>query len=213
MIHKVSLVLLVLLTAFTVQAATINFASGDGLNEFNMHNFVIGNNVLINPNPVWATIPGAKWVSFADTGTPGAVSPPNAAIPGAPTASFFEVLPLGTYYLTLNVLADDTAGVYLEDLSNPLGLLLKAPNPLQDGHCAAGQIGCEVGENWMGSSAVNPNGFARLRYEVYQRDGGPYGLNYAGTASTVPEPASMVLLGSSLILIGGFRKWRTRSRN
>ncbi|MCL5774833.1 MAG: hypothetical protein M1333_01310 [Patescibacteria group bacterium] len=210
------LLLIILLGAFAAQADVIGYYSGDGLNEFNLHNLVIGNNVLINPDPVWmAAFPGSHWISYANTGNPGTVSPPNAAIPGAPTASFFEVLPLGTYYLTLNVLADDTAGVYLEDLSNPLGLLLKAPNPLQDGHCAAGQIGCEVGENWMGSSAVNPNGFARVRYEVYQRGGGPYGLDYNGTASTVPEPGSAWLLATGGVLFGIARlpNWLRRRRN
>ncbi len=210
MIYKVSLMLLVLLATFPVQAATIGFASGDGLNEYNLHNLVIGSNVLINPNPVWATIPGAQWVSYADTGTPGTVSPPNATIPGAPTASFFEVLPLGTYYLTLNILADDTASVYLEDSSHPLGLLLKAANPNQDGHCADDPIACEVGENWLGSTAVDPSGFARLRIDAYQRGGGPFGTDYNGTASTVPEPASYALLGGGLIILGGIRKFRGR---
>lgn len=203
----VSLVITLLLLAFGAQGATINFSSGDGVNEQNNTGpgyATIGANVLINPNPAWGTAPGSLWVSYADTGTPGTVSPPNTTI-GTPTAKFFELLPVGTYFVTLNIYADDTAGVYLEDASNLYGLLLKAPNPNQDSACSDAPIGCQPNENWQGSFSVNPNGIARLRIEAYQRGGGPFGVDYAGTASTVPEPGSGLLLAGGALLIGGPR--------
>lgn len=214
-LNKLSaLLLLLLLGTFTAQASTITFGS-DLMNESNVHGSIIGSNFFIVPDPAWAPVlPHGNWISYANTGSgSGAISPPNTTIPGTPTAIFYEWLPLGTYLATLNIFADDTAGVFLEDASNSLGLLLKAPNPLQDGHCAAGQIGCEVNENWIGSFNVNPGGQARIRIEAYQRGGGPFGVMYQGTASTVPEPASYLLLGSSLIILGGVRKWRARKTN
>ncbi len=214
--HKQCVLLLVVLLAASMaaQAGTITFGS-DLTDEYNLHNLVYGSNQFIIPDPAWAPqLPHGSWISYANTGDgAGAISPPNTTIPGPATAVFFEVLPVGTYLASLNIFADDTAGVFLEDASNPYGLLLKAPNPVQDGHCAAGQIGCEVNENWTGSFAVDPSGSSRLRIEAYQRGGGPFGVMYQGTASTVPEPASYLLLGSSLVILGGIRKWRTRSQN
>jgi hypothetical protein len=200
----VSLVITLLLLAFGAQGATIGYSSGDGVNEYNYTGpayATIGLNVLINPNSAWGTAPGSLWVSYADTGTPGTVSPPNTTI-GTPTAIFYETLPVGTYFITLNIFADDTAGVYLEDATNLYGTLLKAPNPNQDSACSDAPIGCQPNENWLGSSVVNPNGTARLRIEAYQRGGGPFGVDYAGTASTVPEPGSALLLGGGILLIG-----------
>lgn len=204
---------MILLAASAAQASIINFGS-DLVNESNVHSSIVGSNFFIIPDPAWAPVlPHGSWISYTNTGSgPGAISPPNTTIPGMPTAIFYEWLPLGTYLATLNIFADDTAGVFLEDASNPLGLLLKAPNPLQDGHCAAGQIGCEVNENWIGSFNVDPSSQARIRIEAYQRGGGPFGVMYEGTASTVPEPASMMLFGGGLLLLGAVRKFGTRSR-
>ena len=216
-LKKVSLVVALLLFAFGVQAATITFGS-DLVNEGNVVNNVIGLNQYIQPNVAWAPVlPHGSWISYANTGMgTGSFSPPNTTIPGTPTAVFYEYFPVGTYLASLNIYADDTAGVFLEDLSNNNpGTLLKAPNPVQDGACAAGDIGCQPNENWQGSFNVNPNGTSRLRIEAYQRGGGPFGVMYEGTASTVPEPGSLWLLATGVGLFGAARlpNWLRRRRN
>lgn len=212
---RISLLIVLLLCGMTAQASIINFGSGDGVNENNN----LGSNVIVTPHSAWG-VPTApySWVSFANTGVgAGSISPANTTVPidntyGSPTAIFTELLPMGTYWVTLNIRADDTAGVWLFDASNLTGLLLKAPNPVQDGACAAGSIGCEPNENWSGAFAVNSNGAARLEFPTYQVGGGPFALSYEGTAA-VPEPATYALFGGGLIILGGIRKFRARSRN
>jgi hypothetical protein len=180
-------------------AVLIPFGS-DTLNEWNNQT---GTNVVINPHPVWAALAPHSWVSYADTGQPGAVSPGNATIPGTPTAIFREYLPVWTVGAQFTVFADDTADVYLFDASNPLGLLLFAANPVQGGACAAGAIGCEVHEGWSsGIVGVNNSGLAWLEFHVYQRGGGPFGLLYGGEATAVPEPGTLSLLGAGLLAFG-----------
>src|SRR5687768_9729477 len=71
----------------TTIAATVTFASGDGVNEGNFNRtltpggpFTPGSNVLITPHPAWEPNhnPGGKWISFGPTD--GSVVPPNHAI-------------------------------------------------------------------------------------------------------------------------------------
>jgi hypothetical protein len=193
------------LFALACSATIIPFGS-DLINEGNS---VTGTNVVINAHPAWGSLPGYSWVSYADTGSPGSVSPPNASIPGTPTAVFYEYLPAMTGSMSVTVFADDTADVYLFDAANPTGLLLKAANPVQDGACAAGPIGCEPKEGWSsGWVPVDPSGPAWLEIHAYQRGGGPFGVLYGGEAQVVPEPGTYLLLGAGLIGMGLLRRMR-----
>lgn len=187
-------------------AATVSFGS-DLENEWNS---VTGANVTIRPHAAWASLEPWQWISYGNTGTgAGAVSPPNSAGPGRPTASFFEALPDKAYFVRLTVFADDTAAVYLFDLDHPAGLLLAPANWRQDGACAAGPIGCQPGEGLLLEFAVNRFGPALLRFDVFQRGRGPFGLLYGGQAETVhtSEAATILLVGVGL----GWLWWRERS--
>ncbi|HYI96930.1 MAG TPA: PEP-CTERM sorting domain-containing protein [Bryobacteraceae bacterium] len=204
--------------------ATVNFASGDSINEGNFNRTLTplapltpGGNVLITPNSAWEPnhASGGKWVSYGQTD--GTVVPPNQFIFNpysiSSTANFLEwfVLDLSSGPVTsatLSVWADDTAAVYMNTT------LLQAPLTVQDGACADGIIGCEPGEgliNFDISSALRP-GLNVLTIAAYQRDGGPFGVLYEGKISTdlsqVPEPATLGLLGAGLTGILYFSRKR-----
>lgn len=188
-------------------AATVSFGS-DLENEWNS---VTGANVTIRPHAAWASLEPWQWISYGNTGVgAGAVSPPNSAGPGRPTASFFEALPDKAYFVRLTVFADDTAAVYLIDLDHPAGLLLAPANWRQDGACAAGPIGCQPGEGLLLEFAVNRFGPTLLRFDVFQRGRGPFGLLYGGQAEVVhtPEAATMLLVAAGL----GWLWWRNRTK-
>lgn len=204
--HVLRLLLLAGAAIASASGAIIPFGS-DLANEWNN---VTGTNVIINMDPVWATLAPYSWISYADTGQPGSVRPPNATIPGTPTAIFREFLPALTAAINVTVFADDTADIYLFDLSNPGGLLLFAANPIQDSHCAAGPIGCQVGEGWTsGYLPVNAMGPAYLEIRAYQRGGGPFGVLYGGQAYLVPEPGTLLLFGAGLLSLGLLQRFRS----
>lgn len=191
----------------TLSAATVSFGS-DLENEWNS---VTGANVAVRPHAAWASLEPWPWISYANTGVgAGAVSPPNSASPGHPTASFFEALPEAAYFARLTVFADDTAAVYLFDLDHPAGVLLAPANWRQDGACAAGFIGCQPGEGLLLEFAVNRFGPALLRFDVFQRGRGPFGLLYGGQAEVVhtSEAATMLLVAAGLAWLW----WRNRTK-
>lgn len=207
---RVGLLSAVLFTglAAPLPGASISFGS-DLLNEWNN---ITATNVAIQPHWVWASLPPYHWISYANTGYgPGAVSVPNAVSASSPTAIFYEQLPAGTSWVQLRVFADDTAAVYLIDLDHPGGLLLAPPNWVQDAYCASGPIGCEPGEGLLLQFPVNSLGTALLRFDVYQRHGGPFGLLYAGEArlAHTPEAGSLILVASGL----GWIFWRRSRRS
>lgn len=191
----------------TLPAATVSFGS-DLENEWNR---VTGANVGIQPHTAWASLAPWQWISYANTGAgPGAVSPPNTNANKGATASFFELLPHTAYFVRLTVFADDTAAVYLFDLDHPAGLLLAPANWRQDGACAAGFIGCEPGEGLLLEFAVNRFGPALLRFDVFQRGRGPFGLLYGGQAEAVhtSEAATLVTVAAGLAWLW----WRNRKK-
>jgi len=198
------LLLLTLIACGLSWGTVISFGS-DLLSEGNS---ITPSNVAINPHPAWASLPPYQWISYAATGQPGTVSPPNTNL-SSPTAVFYEFLPLGTSAVNFTVFADDTAAVYLIDGANPGGLLLQAGNPNQDAACAAGPIGCQPNEGWTsGWIPVNPSSAAILRFDVYQRGGGPFGLLYGGQADVVPEPATYALVAAGLLSLFALRRRR-----
>lgn len=199
--------LILAVVALPAMASLITFGS-DLLSEGN--NLTLSN-VFITPHSVWAIPPpGVGWISYANTGMgPGSFSPPNVPIPGPPTAVFWESLwlPYGNNTWTGTFFADDTAGVTLFNSLYPGGLLLKAPNPVQDSYCAAGPIACEATEGWTGNlNGLLVQGANTFSMDTYQRAGGPFGVMYYGSIESTPEPAVLGLTGLGLFVVGLVRR-------
>jgi len=141
------------LFAFTLvlsaSATTIDFQSGDGSGEWVVvpPSITQQPTVVITPHPAWDTMVDGKWVSFDQTGYNGSVVS-NTTDVNSPTAVFYEefYLPYAINSGSATFGADDTMAVYIFNVLNPTGALLKAANWVQDGACADGPIACEPGE-------------------------------------------------------------------
>jgi hypothetical protein len=198
--------------AFTAGATTITFASGDGVGESNS---VTGVNVLINVHPAWEPNGVGKWVSYADTGSPGTVSVPNTSL-SVPTALFYEDfnLGIGPHTATFTVWADDTAAVSINGLT-----LSPAPNPGVGTNCASGPIGCTPANGFtfhLTDASGLQTGENTITIAAYQRNNGPFGVLYEGSATdqvihletATPEPASIGLLGGAFTALALWRRRR-----
>jgi hypothetical protein len=193
----------------TAVASTVYFVSGDGLGESNS---LTGANVLIGVNSAWQPNGIGKWISYADTGTPGTVSPPNTDL-NAPTTLFYEKFELGegTHTAHFEVWADDTASVSINGFN-----LAPPANPVLGDTCADAPIGCTA-KNGFDFQITDADGLRSgentLTIAAYQRGGGPFGVLYQGEATSqsanqIPEPDSTVPLGVTLTGTGLW--WRRR---
>jgi hypothetical protein len=194
-------------------------AGGDGVGNLSCVSGLVAcagpiANITSPPVPPWqANNPGgsnAVWVSFDSShGTVG----PNVESPDVTDASrtvtFNYTFTLDTpALLSLSVWADDTAHISLDHVH------LYNGNGVQDGACAAGPLGCEPGEQFSIVNLALGVGAHEIDFEVFQRVvidgvGTPFGLMFAGELTPVPEPATILLLGSALTAAGmaSRRRW------
>jgi hypothetical protein len=148
----------------------------------------------ISSNPAWAApLSGSSWISYANTGNPS--TPGFIVVPNGTDVTFTQIFDLtGTITgASLDVLADDTASVWLN------GMELASAN-LGGSYptCSSLPIGCLTGTMGIFTFAdLQPylvDGENTLSFDVYQEAGSSYGLDYAGTITTTPEPATLMLL-------------------
>ena len=143
------------------------------------------------PIPPWAPETTGDWITST-----------NGAVALGTTVAFSKIIDFGAgSTLTLKVWADDTASVTLTGGINFLNPG-SAPNLVLDAACAAGVLGCEANE--FGSFSTGTlSGLQTLTVTVHQLvNNTPFGTLVEGDLTAVPEPATILLLGSALAAAG-----------
>lgn len=148
------------------------------------------------PSP-WATPTTGTWISSVDSGTPG-----DETVLLNTQVQFSKAVDFGVgALLTLQVWADDTAQVLIDGVALALLNPGSAPNNTLDNACAAGVLGCEDLE--FGQFSHFASGVHDLQIVVTQLvDITPFGTLAEGDLAPVPEPATILLLGSALAAAG-----------
>jgi hypothetical protein len=186
------------------------YAYNNGLTNYTAPvNPLIGTQYLpITSNSVWSfPVGNSSWVSYDQT------SPESNPFVNTPNGNYFftSTFDIGATSTpgdasgSLEVLADDTVAVFLN------GQLLNIPTGSTYSHCSDGGPTC-TGSGTLIYLPSNDfvSGVNTLTFQVVQANAVDFGVDYAGTVSTVPEPSSLFLLGTGLIGSAGalLRKMR-----
>jgi len=185
-----------------------SYAYNNGMPDYTAPVESIGTQYLpITNNSVWSQpIGDSSWVSYAQT------SPESDPFVSTPNGNYFFITTFdigagdpSLYSGSLSVLADDTAIVFLN------GQILNAPTGTSYPHCSDGTPTC-TGDGTLISlpSSDFVDGVNTLTFQVVQAGGSDFGVDFYGSVSPVPEPSSLLLLGTGLMGCAGtlMRKMR-----
>jgi PEP-CTERM motif len=166
----------------------------------------------LHPNPGWAgALPGSEWISYGPTGNshdPGYFSPPDGTdVTFTATFMLNGIITGGS----LLVLTDDALSVTLNGHSL-MSVDLPAAPP-----CAKGPSSCAISKERVSTFALLApylvDGANTLSFGVMQVAGSPFGLDFAGEVTTrrldtseTPEPATLALFGSGLLMLAALRR-------
>jgi PEP-CTERM motif-containing protein len=196
-----SLLLFLLLFAARMNAGTIQLDSLGTAADAGQTNSN-GNTIAIAPNALWAAaLPSSSWVSFGKTGDTS--NPGFFVVLNGTVVSFFDVfnisgIPSGGQ---ITVMADDAVTVILNDVT------LMAEAPISGNTykiCSDFGIGCRAPSVIDIPASDLNQGSNTLDFEVAQRNGVSFGLDYSGYITdpvVAPEPSTAMLLGLGLLAI------------
>ncbi len=160
--------------------------------------------IAIDPNAAWSKALGtSSWVSFANSGNTNDAN--YFQVANGTVTSFFDRFTVSGAPSSgwIEVMADDSTSVTLN------GHLLVAEASTTNNNyttCSDFGIGCRGAYliNFDASDLID--GENLLQFDVAQRAGVSYGLDYYGQITTVPEPATLLLLGSGIPLLIRLRR-------
>ena len=178
------------------------------------------NTAAVSPGSVWApALPNSTWVSFGQTGPttlPGSQPGGHFAENGSYFFTSTFVLDAQATAFTFSILADDTVAVFLDGQT---GNALINPSSGDNVICNTDTPNCRdvttvtQADVPLALLLLTP-GLHTMTFEVKQIRSFDLGLDFTSsvtTGSPVPEPSSLLLLGTGLIGSAGtlMRKMRT----
>jgi len=160
---------------------------------------VNGATIAIAPNVAWASaLPGSSWVSFSSTGDTSAAG--FVAVPNGTVVTFFDVFNIPGIATggSLTVMADDSATILL----NGVILTTEATSTGNTySTCSDFGIGCILPMAINLPASLFQAGLNTLEFEVAQRNGSSFGLDYS---ASVIDPVEISEPGAGLMLGFGF---------